>query len=194
MARESKDTTRDKIITAAERLFWHHGIKKVTVDEIAVAAEIGKGTVYLHFESKEEIGIAIISRYKQDVLEQQIALAKDTTVPILERLKRVITLPIAAAHERANKSPMVVELIDAVSPQVRGRFMEMIDREIDAIAGILTEGNSTGVTHVEHPLSAAREIKMISLVYMPGSIVCRVIDDPVRSANNTVEFIYQGLK
>lgn len=44
-----------KNIKKAKELFLIYGVKKTTVDEIAKAAGIGKGTVYLYFSSKDDI-------------------------------------------------------------------------------------------------------------------------------------------
>ena len=52
----------ERIIVAAQRLFAQFGLKKTTVDEIARAAQVGKGTVYHYFASKEEIFAAVIEK------------------------------------------------------------------------------------------------------------------------------------
>lgn len=41
--------TRDRILDAAERLLGRFGYRKMTVEDIAVEARIGNGTVYLSF-------------------------------------------------------------------------------------------------------------------------------------------------
>src|SRR5512143_471051 len=46
---------RDDILRAAREVFFQSGFHAVTVDDIAVAAEVGKGTVYLYFDTKETI-------------------------------------------------------------------------------------------------------------------------------------------
>ena len=46
---------RDDILRAAREVFFQRGFHTVTVDDIAVAAEVGKGTVYLYFDTKETI-------------------------------------------------------------------------------------------------------------------------------------------
>jgi AcrR family transcriptional regulator len=46
---------RDDILRAAREVFFQGGFHTVTVDDIAVAAEVGKGTVYLYFDTKETI-------------------------------------------------------------------------------------------------------------------------------------------
>ncbi len=56
-----KNDYRDQIIVAAERLFRHFGYRKTTVADIARAAGVAKGSIYLHFPSKEDIFLTIIS-------------------------------------------------------------------------------------------------------------------------------------
>jgi AcrR family transcriptional regulator len=53
---------RDQVVSAAHRIFAAKGFAKSTVDEIADAAGVAKGTVYLYFESKEEIYWAALNR------------------------------------------------------------------------------------------------------------------------------------
>ncbi|MDK3020773.1 TetR/AcrR family transcriptional regulator [Pseudodonghicola flavimaris] len=55
MARSSADTTRDRILTAANKLFYGEGIRAVSVDAIAEKAGLTKRTLYYHFRSKDEL-------------------------------------------------------------------------------------------------------------------------------------------
>jgi AcrR family transcriptional regulator len=47
-------------VSAAIRLFTRHGIEAVTVDQIAAAADVGKGTIYNYFQAKEDIIVAFM--------------------------------------------------------------------------------------------------------------------------------------
>lgn len=49
------DSVEQKILESANEFFFRYGYKKTSIDEIAAEAGIGKGTVYLHFSSKEEL-------------------------------------------------------------------------------------------------------------------------------------------
>ena len=55
------ETRRNQIIDAAIEVFGHKGLDVATVDEIAQAAGISKGTIYLYFKSKGEIFDAILA-------------------------------------------------------------------------------------------------------------------------------------
>ena len=51
--------TRDLLLTAAEQVFARVGYEKAQVEEIAVAAGFSKGALYAHFNSKEELFLAL---------------------------------------------------------------------------------------------------------------------------------------
>ena len=55
-----KAANRERIVRAGIELFGKHGIDAVTVDRIAEAADVGKGTVYNYFQTKEEVVVAFM--------------------------------------------------------------------------------------------------------------------------------------
>ena len=56
------DDKRERILNAALEKFSAFGFQKTTVDEIARQAQVGKGTIYFYFRSKEEILLALVDR------------------------------------------------------------------------------------------------------------------------------------
>ena len=64
---KGKESRRNTILKAARRLFLDRGFKAVTVDSIAAKSEVSKGSIYLCFDSKEEI-------YTQILIADNIAL------------------------------------------------------------------------------------------------------------------------
>ncbi len=48
---------------AAERIFLDKGVAATSVDEIVAAADVAKGTFYIHFESKDELLMALQRRF-----------------------------------------------------------------------------------------------------------------------------------
>jgi AcrR family transcriptional regulator len=64
---KEKENRKNTILKAARRLFFDRGFKAVTVDSIAAKSEVSKGSIYLCFESKEEI-------YAQILISENIAL------------------------------------------------------------------------------------------------------------------------
>lgn len=51
---------RSKIVATAIDLFSRHGVEKVTVEHIADVADVGKGTIYNYFATKEDLVVAFM--------------------------------------------------------------------------------------------------------------------------------------
>ncbi len=65
-AREFRQRER-QILDAAQELFLEQGEDRVTVEMIAEHVGIGKGTIYKHFETKNEIYLLLMIRYEEDL-------------------------------------------------------------------------------------------------------------------------------
>ena len=61
------------ILDAAEKLLVTFGYRKVTVDDVARRAGIGKGTVYLYWPSKRELFGSVLTREAARLLAEQTA-------------------------------------------------------------------------------------------------------------------------
>jgi len=57
-----------EILAAARRLMQSRGVEAVTMEEIAAAAGVAKGTVYLYFQGKEVLVQALISQVGEQIL------------------------------------------------------------------------------------------------------------------------------
>lgn len=63
IAVQDKEERRQAILDAAEKLFVKHPDRMANVSEVAAAAGLAKGTVYLYFPSKEEMLLALHERH-----------------------------------------------------------------------------------------------------------------------------------
>ncbi|MFZ5601972.1 MAG: TetR/AcrR family transcriptional regulator, partial [Pseudomonadota bacterium] len=59
----------EEILERAQELFIAKGEDKVTVEMIADAVNIGKGTIYKHFETKDEIYLRLMIRYEEQLAD-----------------------------------------------------------------------------------------------------------------------------
>src|SRR6266576_3814877 len=57
------------ILQVAEEVLLEKGYQETSIDEIAARVGIAKGTVYLHFPSKEDLVVTIFARNMQTLLE-----------------------------------------------------------------------------------------------------------------------------
>jgi len=69
-----KADRRDRILDAADRLVREQGMQKMTMNALAKAAGVAKGTLYLYFETKEEVLLALFleanTRFSQALRNQ----------------------------------------------------------------------------------------------------------------------------
>lgn len=61
----SADSTRERIVAAAAKLFYAEGIRSVSVDAVAAKAGVTKRTLYYHFKSKDELVAAYLAARDQ---------------------------------------------------------------------------------------------------------------------------------
>lgn len=64
-----KGARREEIINAAEKIFFEKGLAQATMDDIAEAAELSKGTLYLYYKSKEDLYLSVAMK-GSEILEQ----------------------------------------------------------------------------------------------------------------------------
>jgi AcrR family transcriptional regulator len=75
VVRERADAARNRlrVLAAAERLFAERGVGGVTMDDVAAAAGVGKGTLYRRFADKGGLAVALLDEREREL--QQLMLA-----------------------------------------------------------------------------------------------------------------------
>ncbi len=80
-----KEQRRDEIINAAQKIFFEKGLQAATMDEIALAAELSKGTIYLYYKSKEDLYVAVVLRGEERMYEMfQSAVSGEK--PVIQKI------------------------------------------------------------------------------------------------------------
>jgi TetR/AcrR family fatty acid metabolism transcriptional regulator len=82
---------RDAILRAATRVFARNGFFQSQVADVARVAGVAAGTVYLYFQSKDDLLVSIFERTMRDVIAEGRA-ALDGVDDAHERLKRIAQL------------------------------------------------------------------------------------------------------
>jgi len=168
MARTLQGDVRTKILDAARDRMHHYGFKKTTIDEVAADAGVGKGTVYLYFESKEDIALAIMAHFKEVNIERMDEVSRDHGRTIESKLTEILSRQIMAAHESCRQNPGSIDLILSMKPHVQMRLRPYFEQEIGIIANVLEDGNQVGLLSVDEPLATARLLKhMVSGFWPP---------------------------
>lgn len=64
-----KSEARQRLLEAADRLFYRDGIRTVGIDRIIAEAGVAKMTLYTHFSSKDDLILAVLQHREERVLE-----------------------------------------------------------------------------------------------------------------------------
>ncbi len=134
-----KAAAREQIIAAAIKLFSRDGLDAVTVDQIAAEADVGKGTIYNYFESKEDIVVAFMAQAEAKVQAQvsKIAASDEPLESILASFIR-LQLKLKEPHHSfvriflarmlthtAQFMPHMVEMQKHIDPPLENLFRDL---------------------------------------------------------------------
>lgn len=94
-------TTKDRILDAANRLFYAEGIRAVSVDAIAEQAGLTKRTLYYHFKSKDELVTAYLESRDQPNLKLFAKWFEDADGGLTEKVEALFrNLAKSARHPK----------------------------------------------------------------------------------------------
>lgn len=152
MKREEKNEARRRaILDAALEVFSAHGFAAARVEDIARAARVAKGTIYIHFTDKEDI-------FNSLVLEDLLALHQSmrdmlarTELPLRERLWRMAQ-PFLQ-NNGVSRSMRVIRLIHAEglhNPSLVRPYQEQIVNTLATLQRHMREVGLRGPA-CEHP-------------------------------------------
>ena len=131
-----KQRTREQIAGAAARLFADHGYERVTVSDVARAADVSEQTVYNYFPTKQHLVLdqdeALRDRLVQLVRDRPpgVSPAAAIRAEALEFVDRIAPLPVDQVRGGLG-------YLAAVSPALRRLSLEMTDRHAQAIAAAI---------------------------------------------------------
>ena len=80
--------TRARILKAAKEIFFRDGFADTNLDEVASRAEVGKGTLYRHFESKIELYVAVLAAGGA-AFDDAIRPVAEQEAPAIVRLREI---------------------------------------------------------------------------------------------------------
>src|SRR5580700_11068391 len=142
-AGESASAKPIAIVLAGLQLFTQYGYRKTSVDDIARAAQVAKRTVYLHFENKAAVFLAILE-YLGDQVRQRCAAAESAGGTAVDRLTGLLDAYFGMAFELFSKSEHMPELQETFSTLARARIGDLNTEYEDRLTRFLRSLQKTG--------------------------------------------------
>jgi len=193
---DSEHTTarRHQILEAATTVFSQFGLYQARMEDIAAAAGVSKGTIYLYFKDKD----SLIQALAEQIFAQELAnlqLAYNTAGTAVERLTIFYETLIAEEAEVLPLMPILYEFyaLGLRREDVRVVLSNFLNQSATLLAAIIQEGIESGEFAPTDALKAARALDAL----MSGIILQWVYAQEEMDVNAqlrySVQLIFQGL-
>jgi TetR/AcrR family transcriptional regulator, transcriptional repressor for nem operon len=121
-----KNSTRERLVEAARILFWKHGYSSTGIAQVLKEADAGSGSLYYFFPTKEDLLLAVLEWYRENLWSQVVQPVFDRVTDPIERIFGILDsyrrgllatgyqhgCPIGnLALELADSHPMVRQLL-----------------------------------------------------------------------------------
>ncbi|GAC1344484.1 MAG: TetR/AcrR family transcriptional regulator [Myxococcales bacterium] len=159
LQRESqKVDKRARILAAAVKVFAERGFFTATVAEIARAAGVADGTIYLYFKSKDDLLLRLFDEKMSILLEEaKVALAAEDSSPA--RLRRFIQLHLAAVERNPELASVLIVELRQSAQLLKGLEKAKLSAYLDVIAEVVRTGQEKGeLLPVASPATIKRAI------------------------------------
>ena len=190
-------STRDAILDATDRLLAKYGYKKMTIDDLAAEVGIGKGSVYLHFSSKEEIALSHIDRIIERLTASLTEIA-ESRGSVDTRLRKMILERVLFRFDSVQHySQSLNELLASLRPKLLERRRSYFQEEAELFARVLGEGKKAGVFGIKDPLVAAHALLDATNALLPYSLSAYELGERSeieKKTQNVADLVINGLR
>lgn len=149
--------TRDQIMAAAVQIFSQKGFHATSMQDIATAVNLQKGSLYHHISSKQEILVEVLDD-ALDLLIERMQLVMDAPLPPDERLRRAIEVYLTTLLEHRDLAAVLLLEHRSLDPQYHARHIPRRDRYELLWRVLIQQGLDAGVFCCTDPSLAAKAL------------------------------------
>jgi TetR/AcrR family fatty acid metabolism transcriptional regulator len=135
-----------EILEAARRVMARYGMQGTTVDRVAEEAKVAKGTIYLYFQSKDELVHAAVLEGLREMVAETVR-SDDPSMPPIDRIPNLIRAQyrIQASNQDFLKTLIIGNSLDIEVESQAGRdFMRVYAGYLDFVASVLQDAIDRG--------------------------------------------------
>jgi AcrR family transcriptional regulator len=137
-----KAATKERLYLKAVALFRKHGFAATTVDDIAAAAEVSKGTFFNYFPSKEAVLHYFGERQAEVVGAEMTTVLQDSRLNTRQKLTRLFrTLAKNVEAERDVTRVVVFEVMKSPTELAREPYRALFKQ---TVAALVADGQRQG--------------------------------------------------
>jgi AcrR family transcriptional regulator len=188
------DERRRAILACAARLIGHHGPAKTTIADIAREAQIGIGTVYLVFPSKEAIVEELSASAHDRVLRAMRDVAEARADDgFSERLAGVLETRVLMFQQLAGEGQHACELVHCKSGPVQGVHARFRGQERELLERLFADARDSGELATVDPRRAAGLVQRAYATLSPPWLFEQPPEDARRAAYEMCRLLLLGL-
>ena len=149
---------RDRILKAAIKVFAKNGFYATRVSEIAKAAGVADGTIYLYVKNKDDVLITIF----EEGIEQLLAILRgvaESDDAFEDRIRRIIELQLGLLEEQRDLAEVITVNLRQSSRLLKQYAAPLFMQYIEVIAGVIRDGQKEGAFRTDlNPRVVARSL------------------------------------
>lgn len=191
-----KEAVKDAILDATHRLLARYGYKKMTVEDISVEVGIGKGTIYLHFTSKEEIVLSLVDRVIEGVKERLREIVRSEATAA-ERLRLMLVTRVLVRFDSVQHfTQSLNDLLAALRPGLFARRALYFEAEAQIFAELLIAGRKSGEFDFEDENATAHALLQTTNGLLPYSLSTKELGERKeveKRATDIADLVMRGL-
>ncbi len=176
-AEATRGEVREEILDATELLLARYGYRKMTVEDIAHEVGVGKGTIYLHFSSKEEVVLSHVDRIVDRLKERLHAIALSNATAAVRLRLMLLTRVLFRFDSIQHYTQSLDDLLAALRPALLARRARYFDEEAQILAEVLNQGRDAGEFEFGDALSTAYALLHATNALLPYSLSTRELGE-----------------
>jgi TetR/AcrR family transcriptional regulator, transcriptional repressor for nem operon len=186
--------TRERLLAAGVTLFGEKGFNGCGLNEVLQLANVPKGSFYHYFGSKEEFGVAVIERARDEHLAEMRPMLSDRRMTPRSRLRAIFE---HAKAECAATGPTVECLIPKLALET-GRLSEPVHAAVKCayqqwsalLAQVIREGQALGEIERKHD---ADRLANVLVMLWEGAAIRMQIERSIAPLEDFQAFVFDTL-
>jgi len=190
---QMREATRRRIIHEAAGEFARLGFDQANINTIAELAGIGKGTIYLYFENKRELFLAMLRFIAQAQMASiRAALAQEGTLQ--QRLERLFRAFAHLAEQESDTFNVYMSALYGVNRAFQDEATKLLREYVAVIALLLQESQVRGeITTINIEATALMVLSLTESYVLSARVLGRSEHAIAQEASTVARLILQGI-
>ncbi|MCK4338341.1 MAG: TetR/AcrR family transcriptional regulator [Candidatus Aminicenantes bacterium] len=179
-----------QIIESAYDLFMHHGIRRVTVEEICKTAGVSKMTFYKHFKNKIDLALFVLNKQFEEGMKRYRDIMSQN-IPYSEKAQDIIKMKLESSKDISQE--MLKDLIGSPIPEVADLIQKIIQENLKLVLEDMISAQKKG--------EVRQEINPHFIIYMLGRMqemavderVLNMYESPQALTREIINFFFYGI-